>query len=120
MKALKKSCKVVALGFGALAFLVFIGLPSQAYALALCAVGNTCVDHLTNTNVAGVTINIDVSVNNTGSKSVITVSFVSDNISNTPLGIDQFGYASLVPASVLQTGWKQASNCPVGGCKMDG
>jgi hypothetical protein len=52
-------------------------------------------------------INIAVTINNTGATTVLTVAFVSSNLTNTPLGIDVFGYNSSVLAKSLPTGWKQ-------------
>jgi hypothetical protein len=90
--------------------------PAEA---ASCAAGATCIVELTNTNVTGVDIDIRVTINNTGSATILTVAFISDNITNTPLGIDQFGYNSTAVDTVLPTGFSQAS-CPKGGCVMDG
>jgi len=96
-------------------------VPSGLAEAISCDAGNTCIEDLTNTNTTGVTIDIRVTVDNTGATSVLNVAFLSDNIQNTPLGIDQFGYASAVLASILPPGWSQApcSTTPAP-CTMDG
>jgi hypothetical protein len=98
-----------------------MAVPSGPAEAISCASGTTCTQDLTNTNVTGVTIDIQVTVNNTGSNTVLTVAWISDNIQNTPLGIDQFGYAAAVLASTLPPGWSQA-NCSTNPapCTMDG
>jgi hypothetical protein len=68
---------------------------------------------------------IRVTVNNTGATSVLTVSFISDNLANTPLGIDQFGFNSTAATTVLPPGWSNAGcppppGPPTPGCQMDG
>ena len=94
--------------------------PAQA---GFCDVGDDCDITLSNTNVLGVTVTINVNIDNTGAATILTVSFVGDNISNTALGIDQFGYNNAAAATVLPSGWSQA-NCPSGGpnpgCQLDG
>jgi hypothetical protein len=87
-----------------------------------CADDATCNITLSNTNVLGVTITLNVEIDNTGATTVLTVSFVSDNITNTPLGIDQFGYNSNSLATVLPGSWSQADCNPPGSdtCNMDG
>ncbi len=96
-------------------------VPSGLAEAISCSAGSTCIGDLTNTNSTGVTIDIRVTVDNTGATSVLNVAFISDNIQNTPLGIDQFGYASAVLASILPAGWSQApcSTNPAP-CTMDG
>lgn len=107
--------------FGVLALATGLSLGGfSAVEAASCASGATCTVELTNTNVTGVTADIRVTINNaSGPNTVLTVAFISDNISNTPLGIDQFGYTAAVNAITLPAGWSQAS-CPVGGCQLDG
>src|SRR5262245_41751801 len=96
------------------AVLVPVGV-SQA---GSCAAGASCNVEMTNTNVTGVTVDIRVTINNTvAGQTTLTVAFISDNISNTPLGIDQFGYNSAVAAKTLPAGFSQAVNCP---CNQDG
>src|SRR3982751_4923259 len=66
-----------------------------------CAAGDTCTFFLTNTNQQGITTNIEVVVNNftDAAHTQITVNYLSSNISNTPLGIDQFGFNSALAIS---------------------
>src|SRR5262245_6541212 len=109
----------IVLGVLGLAMIFLMGGLSHVEALASCPAGTVCNEALTNTNITGVQINLNVNVNNTGATTVITVSFVSDNLNNSPLGIDQIGYQSSVAATVLEPGWSQAS-CPSGGCTMNG
>jgi PEP-CTERM motif len=85
---------------------------------------------LTNTNAnpaIDITVRVTVSDGCAGAGDcTLRVQFISDNLTNTPLGFDQFGYNSgtlnspvLNPAT--QNGWSNA-NCPAGpgGCQMDG
>jgi hypothetical protein len=103
------------IGIAAAGALLVSGRPAEA---GSCAAGATCTFELTNTNVTDVTVDIRVTVNNSGSSTVLTFAFISDNITNTPLGIDQFGYNSAVAGvSPLPGGWTQAANCP---CNQDG
>lgn len=100
--------------FGALIALSFIPLSAQA---DFCASGSSCDIHLTNTNNIGVTVDVLVNINNTGSQTILTVSYLSSNVLNAALGIDQFGLGT----SILGTpsGWNNG-NCPAQGCQMDG
>jgi hypothetical protein len=93
-----------------------MALPAQA---GFCADDDECFFQLTNTNHLGVSIDIQVEVDNTGTTTVLTVSFVSDNLLNTPIGIDQFGFNSGAGTTTLPAGWSDA-NCPPQGCQMDG
>lgn len=92
---------------------------------------NAATFDLTNTNIdlPGLSILIRVT---TGADCApapfdICVAYISSNLLNNPLGIDQFGYAALGPVNgfpVLSSdppGWASAG-CPVvpGGCNMDG
>jgi hypothetical protein len=98
-----------------------MAVPSGLAEAISCASGSTCIQELTNTNLTGVTIDIRVTVDNTGATSVLNVAFISDNIQNTPLGIDQFGYTAAVLASVLPPGWSQAAcSTNPAPCTMDG
>jgi hypothetical protein len=119
MKYFKRISFIGVLG---LALLLIGGLkPAEA---ASCSAGSVCTVHLTNSNVsnppAGL-IDISVTIDNqtSATNSNITVAFVSSALTNTPLGIDQFGYASTSAASTLPTGFKQA-NCGKNGCNLDG
>jgi hypothetical protein len=106
MKWLKHSAIV---GTCVLTVLLFVGSASTAEA-ANCAAGAICTVNLTNTNIIGNPaglINIAVTINNTGATTVLTVAFVSSNLSNTPLGIDVFAYNSSALATTLPKGWKQ-------------
>jgi hypothetical protein len=95
-------------------------VPSAAQAGA-CLAGDTCTFHLTNTNLLGVTADIEVVVNNTTDPlhTQITVNFLSSNVTNTPIGIDQFGFNSDLAVSTQAPGFSSA-NCPPQGCQMDG
>jgi len=92
-------------------------LMTPAAHAGFCASGASCVIELTSSNVIGFAIDVRVNINNTGPATVLTVSFISSSIANTPLGIDQFGYNSSVLASSLPAGWSQASGS---GFQMDG
>jgi hypothetical protein len=100
-------------------------LPAAPAQAGFCASGATCSFDLDNTNVLGVDIVIRVTVNNTGATSVLTVNWISDNLANTPLGIDQFGFNSTASTTVLPAGWSNAGckpppGPPTPGCQMDG
>jgi hypothetical protein len=92
---------------------------------ALTGAGNTCTFNFSNTNVSGVVINIEVIVNNVTDPlhSIITVNYLSSNISNTPLGIDEFAYNSTILPSVSSLpgsfGIENCSTNPAP-CTMDG
>jgi PEP-CTERM motif len=98
-------------GVVGLAVLLLVGghIPAEA---GSCAIGSTCDIELTNTNQIGVTIDIRVTIDNTGPTTVLTVAFIGDNISNTPLGIDQFAYNSTAEPTVLPAGWKLQGTPP--------
>jgi hypothetical protein len=97
-------------------------LMSPAAHAGFCAAGSSCTFDLLNTNITGFNIDVLVTVNNTGPSTVLTVTFVSDNVTNTPLGIDSFAYNSNVFASSLPAGWSQAACSGPGNppCQMDG
>jgi hypothetical protein len=77
---------------------------------ANCAAGATCNVLLTNTNVTGVQITINVTINNTGATTILTFAFVSDNITNNPLGLDQIGWTADVNANPVPVGWTQKTD----------
>jgi len=85
--------------------------------------GNTCTFDFSNTNQQGVQINIEVIVNNVtngpGGNTIITVNYLSSNVLNTPLGIDQFGFNSDLAILTQAPGFGSA-NCPAQGCQLDG
>jgi hypothetical protein len=107
----------------AIGFLALV--PFASAQAGFCAVGDTCTFHLTNTNLIGVTADIEVLINNLSDPlhTQITVNFLSSNLSNTPLGIDQFGFNSDLAVSTQASGFSSAS-CPTGGpdpgCQIDG
>lgn len=88
----------------------------------MCASGTSCSTHLTNTNVLGMSIDVLVGIDNTGTSTVMSVMFISDSILNNAIGIDMFGYRSASLASSLPSGWSQAGCSGVGNppCQMDG
>lgn len=93
----------------------------------VCADQTTCTFNFSNTNVTGLVVNIEVIVNNLSfANTQITVNFLSDNITNTALGIDKFAYNSagnVFPAASLPGGFTTAANCSGPGapaCQMDG
>jgi len=96
--------------------------PAQA---GVCADGDTCTFLFSETNHIGLTINIEVVVNNIGADTQITVNYLSDNITNTALGIDEFAYNSagdIFPSTTLPGGFG-IENCSGAGappCQMDG
>jgi len=100
-------------------------LPAGTAQAGACAAGTTCTFHLTNTNLIGVTSDIEVLINNFTDPlhTQITVNFLSSNVTNTPLGIDQFGFDSALAVSTQAPGFSSQS-CPTGGpnpgCQMDG
>ena len=66
---------------------------APAQADTACSAGSTCVVNLTNSNVtqlAGVIVR--VTINNTGSQTVLTVQLINNPLTNTPLGVDEFDY----------------------------
>jgi hypothetical protein len=93
---------------------LFAIAPAQA---GFCASGDECDITLENTNLVGVTITINVHIDNTGATTVLTVTWIGDNLQNTPIGIDQFGYNSNALASSLSGSWSQA-DCNT--CNIDG
>lgn len=74
---------------------------ASAKADAVCGVGNICTIELTQTNVSQLDgIAVTVTIDNTGSNTVLSVQLASNPVSNTPLGIDQVGWN----APLVQTG----------------
>ena len=95
--------------------LLFVGMGSAE--AGNCAAGQTCTINLTNTNVTGVSVTIAVTINNTGAATVLTFAFVSDNITNTALGIDQIAWTGTVGADLtkLPASWSQQTNTNMDG-----
>jgi hypothetical protein len=96
----------------------FIFASGTAYAVQIFDLTNT------NTNPAiDITVRVTVSDGCAGAGDcTLRLQFISDNLTNTPLGFDQFGYNSGTANSPLlnpanQDGWQNALNCP---CNMDG
>ena len=84
---------------------------------------------LTNTNVflpgLSILVRVTTGPDCTPAPFDICVAYISSNLLNTPLGIDQFGYNAVGAVNgfpVLSSapiGWA-SQNCPAGGCQMDG
>ena len=118
-RSLFKYLRVAALGL--------VGFVPMAPAQAgVCADGDTCQFLFSNTNVVGLTVNIEVIINNFSfANTQITVNFLTDNISNNALGIDDFAYNSagnIFPAAALPGGFVIENCSGVGNpqCQMDG
>jgi hypothetical protein len=103
-----------------LALATFLATAGTAYAVQIFDLTNT------NTNPAvDITVRVTISDGCAGAEDcTLRLQFISDNLTNTALGFDQFGYNSgtlnsppLNPAT--QDGWSDAS-CPAGGCSMSG
>jgi hypothetical protein len=59
----------------------------------VCGAGSICTIELTQTNVSQLEgITITVTIDNTGSTTILSVQLTSSPVSNTPLGIDQVGW----------------------------
>jgi len=99
---MKKLMKAAIVGSALLGLTLLGGItPASAGA---CAAGATCEFHLLNTNIfntgpGDITIDILVTVNNTGATTVLTFAFAGDNLQNNPLGIDQVAWSADVLAS---------------------
>src|SRR5574341_135717 len=88
----RAALKGIAVGLMGLALVLIAGVGSPASAIT-CASGSVCTENLVNNNIdGGAEIVVSVTVDNTGANTVITVAFVSSNLSNEPIGFDQFGY----------------------------
>jgi hypothetical protein len=89
----------------------FAALPSAPVWAGACASGATCTIDLFNVNIfntspGDIEIHIAVTINNTGPTTVLTFAWVSDNLTNNPLGIDQVAWSADVLASApLPAGW---------------
>lgn len=105
--------------FGAAAFLlglaVFVpGGPADALS---CPVGSTCSIELTNTNVVELTgIDIRVTVDNTGSDTILSYELISSPLSNTALGLDHFFYDNSTVVDPCPAGF----TCNTGGTNANG
>jgi hypothetical protein len=98
-------------------------LPVGSALAGTCLTGTTCTFDLTFTNVTGVTINAEVVVNNTTDPlhTQLTVNYLSSNVINTPLGIDQFTYGTalgILPNGTANNNDPVTTN-PPGGFKLD-
>ncbi len=98
--------------------LILAALPLTSAYAGICPSASTCEFQLTTTQFTGVNIDIQVTVDNTGSTTVLTYDWISDNLSLTPLGIDQVAWNSLTLASSAPSGW--ALQNPNGPYQMDG
>ena len=99
---MKKFMKAAIVG-SALFGLTFIGGMTPAFA-GSCAEGQSCTFQLLNVNIfntanGDIQIRIDVTIDNTGPTTVLTYAYVSDNLTNNPLGIDMVAWSADVPAS---------------------
>ena len=103
-------------------------LPAAPAQAGQCAAGNTCTFNFNTTNVTGMTVDIEVIINNVTDPlhTIITFNFLSDNVSNTALGIDQFAWGSAnfvaADATSFPAGWS-IEGCSGPGnpeCQMDG
>jgi hypothetical protein len=124
---MKKFMKAAIVG-SALLGLTLIGGITPASA-GSCASGEVCEFHLTNANIfntvpGDIQIDIKVTVDNSGATTVLTFAFVSDNLTNNPLGIDQVFWNSATLATATTPGFVIAPNGCFGGgpppCNADG
>lgn len=120
-----------AAGIGLLAM-----LPWGTAQAGSCLAGTTCQFLFNNTNVTGMTVDIEVIINNftDPAHTIITVNYLGSNLTNTALGIDQFAYGSAGgilpdgttnggdPVSTTPSGGFLLDNCSVNNapCQMDG
>jgi PEP-CTERM motif len=99
--------KTLTIGLVALAALILV--PSGVLYAGSCADNTSCDIELTNSNTSDLDNNIDirVTIDNTNADNLtrLIVSFISDNVTNTPLGIDQFGYTGTATVSSCPSGW---------------
>lgn len=110
MKALRAQAVSVSLVLAAVT-----ATPSEA---GNCASGAICSFLLNNTDLLGSplgALNVLVTLNNTSAASGVTVSFVSSNLPNAPLAIDELGFTSSSAAVGLPAGWTQEFNMQVDG-----
>ena len=123
---MKKFMKAAIVG-SALLGLTLIGGITPASA-GSCASGDSCEFHLTNANIfntvpGDISIDIQVVVDNQGPTTVITFTWVSDNLTNNPLGIDQIFWNADAIATTAQPGFSLSANCQGPGnppCNADG
>lgn len=101
--------------------LSLLAIAPAARADFICTASSTCSTHLTNTNVLGAAIDVLVTIANSATATSITFSFVGDNLTNNPLGIDRFGFNPAAGTPGVPTppppssGWNN-----VGGGTLDG
>ncbi|GEM_PF-1923631 len=100
-------------------------LSSPAFAVPInCADGAICNVELTYSNdpvlydpVLDISyIDVRVTIDNTGDDTVLMVQWISDGITNDPVGIDKFGFNGNVDVLTCPTGWE----CNEGPNTMDG
>jgi PEP-CTERM motif len=123
-----KMNKFVKMMIASLAVLGLMLIGAAPASAGSCASGSTCQFELTNANIfntvpGDVQIDIRVTVNNTGATTVLTFEFISDNLTNNPLGIDQIFWNSATIATTPATGFSLAANCFGAGpppCNADG
>src|SRR4029453_889929 len=110
---MKKYMKAAIVG-SALLGLTLIGGITPASA-GSCAEGGTCEFHLLNSNIfnnvpGAIQNNTLATVNNTGATTVLTFAYVSDNLDNNPLGMDQIFWNSATLATAATPGFAPAPN----------
>jgi len=97
----RKSIKAIVTGLIGLAGFLFVS-SSPAHAVPItCASGDTCNIELENSNIANLDGNIDirVTIDNTGTNTVLALNYISAGVTDTPLGIDMFGFNG-IPSSI--------------------
>jgi len=94
------------------AVVLAVGMTAPAYA-GSCAAGQTCTFELENNNInlPPGTVDIRVTIDNTGGDTVLSVQWISDTLINDPLGIDQFAYNDAATTITTHpTGWKSKTD----------
>jgi len=73
-----------------------------------CADGNTCDIYLENPNQVELDgIAVKVTIDNTGSNTLLSTGLVANSVANSPIGIDQFYYNhAAIITSVNEAGWR--------------
>jgi hypothetical protein len=95
---------------GLMMFALFTANNQAQATLISCLSGSTCDVDLTNSNIANLNGNIDirVTIDNTGLDTLLKVNYISAGVTDTPLGIDMFGFNG-IDASI-----NGVSSCPAG------
>jgi PEP-CTERM motif len=109
---MRKMLGVVALLSGLVAL-----IPSGPANALSCPIGDVCSIELTNTNIVELAgIDIRVTVDNTGTNTILSYELISSPLSNTPIGLDTFFYDSSTLISPCPAGF----NCNFNGDNADG